>query len=98
MPPTTDRRHERWAHLRHQIIGVLLAAPPKRGELRAALETLAARTYRHPITGAPVQFACSTLERWLHVARKAAGHGDTVRALRRKIRKDAGTRRAVSLR
>jgi putative transposase len=95
MPSTTDRRHERWANLRHQIIGALLAAPPRRGELRAALEALAARTYRHPITGEPVQFAFSTLERWLHLARKAS-QGDTVRALRRKIRKDAGTRRAVS--
>src|SRR5688572_2760143 len=93
---TTNRRHERWANLRHAIIGALLAAPPPRGELRAALEALAARTYVHPITGEPVQFAFSTVERWLHLARKAAGHGDTVRALRRKIRKDAGTRRAVS--
>lgn len=95
MPPPTDRRHERWANLRHQIIGALLAAPPRRGELRGALEALAGRTYRHPITGEPVQFAFSTVERWLHQARKAS-HGDTVRALRRKIRKDAGTRRAVS--
>lgn len=96
MSSTPNRRHERWANLRHAIIGALLAAPPKRGELRAALETIAATTYQHPITGEPVQFAFSTLERWLHMARKAAGHGDTVRALRRKIRKDAGTRRAVS--
>lgn len=93
---TTTRRHERWANLRHAIIGALLAAPPRRGELRAALAALAARTYVHPNTGEPVQFAFSTVERWLHLARKAAGHGDTVRALRRKIRKDAGTRRAVS--
>lgn len=96
MSTTTNRRHERWANLRHQIIGGLLAAPPARGELRAALEALASRTWRHPITGDPVQFAFSTVERWLHAARKAAGHGDTVGALRRKIRKDAGTRRAVS--
>lgn len=94
--PTTNRRHERWANLRHQIIGGLLAAPPPRGELEAALAALAARTWRHPITGAPVQFAFSTLERWLHTARKAAGHGDTVGALRRKVRSDAGTRRTVS--
>ena len=92
----TPRRHERWANLRHAIIGALLAAPPDRGELRAALDALAARTYLHPITGAPVQFAFSTIERWWHLARKAAGHGDTVQALRRKIRKDAGTRRSVS--
>jgi transposase InsO family protein len=93
---TTNRRHERWANLRHQIIGTLLAAPPKRGELREALEALAARSWHHPITGEPVQFGFSTLERWLHIARKAAGHGDTVGALRRKLRSDAGRRRTVS--
>ncbi len=96
MTPTTNRRHERWAALRHQIIGALLAAPPARGELRSAIEALAERTWRHPFTGEPVRFGFSTLERWLHIARKAAGHGDTMGALRRKVRVDAGTRRAVS--
>jgi hypothetical protein len=57
MSSTTDRRHERWANLRHSIIGALLAAPPRRGELRAAIEALADKTYRHPITGEPVRFA-----------------------------------------
>ena len=55
---------ERWARLRFAIIGPLLAAPPAPGELCAALEQLAAKTYRHPITGEPVQFAFSTVERW----------------------------------
>jgi len=96
MSTTTNRRHERWANLRHQIIGALLAAPPRRGELREAIEALAARTWRHPITSEQVQFGFSTIERWLHTARKAAGNGDTVGALRRKVRTDAGTRRAVS--
>jgi putative transposase len=96
MSTTTIRRHERWANLRHQIIGALLAAPPARGELRAAIEAITERSWRHPITGEPVQFAFSTVERWLHTARKAAGHGDTIGALRRKVRADAGTRRAVS--
>jgi hypothetical protein len=41
---TTPRRHERWANLRHAIIGALLAATPARGELREALESLVART------------------------------------------------------
>jgi putative transposase len=95
MASPTDRRHERWANLRHSIIGALLAAPPRRGELRAAIEALAVKTWRHPITGAPVSFAYSTLERWLYLARRA-GHADTVKALRRRVRKDAGTRRAVS--
>src|SRR5262245_33641856 len=95
MGTTPDRRHERWANLRHSIVGALLAAPPRRGELRAAIEALAAKTWQHPITGEPVSFAFSTLERWLHLARRA-GHADTVKALWRRIRKDAGTRRAVS--
>ncbi len=95
MASTTDRRHERWANLRHSIIGALLAAPPRRGELRAAIEALAAKTWQHPITGAHVSFAYSTLERWLYLARRA-GHGDPVTALRRRVRKDAGIRRAVS--
>ena len=95
MATTPDRGPERWANLRHAIVGALLAAPPPRGELRAAIEALAARTWQHPITGAQVSFAFSTVERWLHIARRA-GHGDTVNALRRRVRKDAGTRRAVS--
>jgi transposase InsO family protein len=95
MASTTDRRHERWANLRHSIIGALLAAPPRRGELRAAIEALADKTWQHPITGAPVSFAYSTLERWMYLARRA-GHGDTIKALRRRVRKDAGTRRAIS--
>ncbi|TMQ05780.1 MAG: DDE-type integrase/transposase/recombinase [Deltaproteobacteria bacterium] len=95
MATTPDRGHERWANLRHSIIGALLAAPPRRGELRAAIEALADKTWQHPITGERVSFAYSTLERWLYIARRA-GHADTVTALRRRIRKDAGTRRAVS--
>ena len=37
------RVHERWAHLRFSVIGQLLAAPPAKGELKAAIEALAAR-------------------------------------------------------
>ena len=95
MAKTTDRRHERWANLRHAIIGALLAAPPRRGELRAAIEALAEKTWQHPVTGEPVRFAYSTLERWLYLARRA-GDGDVVKALRRRVRKDVGTRRAIS--
>lgn len=95
MTKNADRRHERWANLRFAIVGALLAAPPSRGELREALEALAARTWTHPITGAQVVFAFSTIERWLYLARRAA-RADTVGALRRRVRKDAGRRRAMS--
>ena len=37
---------DRWARLRFSIIGPLLAAPAERGELRAALVALSAKTWR----------------------------------------------------
>ena len=53
------RVHERWAHLRFSVIGHLLAAPPDNGELKPAIEALAARTWRHPATGEPTRFGFS---------------------------------------
>jgi hypothetical protein len=38
--------------------------PPDKGELKAAIKGLAARTWRHPTTGEPVRFGFSTIERW----------------------------------
>ena len=83
-----SRVHERWARLRFAVVGQLLAAPPEKGALRAALEELAAREWRHPTTGAPVHFGVSTLERWYYRARNE--RQDPVGVLRRKRRQDAG--------
>jgi len=80
-------QRDRWARLRFAIIGPLLAAPPAPGELRAALTTLAAKSWRHPFTGLEMRFAASTLERWLYAARNAA---DPVQALRNQVRRDIG--------
>ena len=83
-PPSGPRVHERWAHLRFSVVGQLLAAPPPKGELRAAIIALAARTWQHPTTAEPVRFGFSTIERWYYralatmVARHL--HGDTVLA------------------
>jgi putative transposase len=88
------RGHERWARLRFSVIGQLLAAPPAKGALRAALDQLAAREWRHPISGAPVRFGVSTLERWLYRARNE--RHDPVGVLRRKRRQDAGEQTAVT--
>ena len=41
----------RWARFRFSVVGPLLAAPPEPGELRARLEELAGRSWRHPTTG-----------------------------------------------
>jgi hypothetical protein len=88
-----ERRRDRWARLRFAIVGPLLAAPPKRGALRAELSRLSQQTWQHPITGEPIRFGRSTLERWYYTARGATC--DPVGELRSKLRKDAG--RQVSL-
>jgi putative transposase len=81
--------HERWAQLRFSVVGQLLAAPPPKGELRAEIKKLAARTWQHPVSGAPVRFAASTIERWLLRVRRE--RRDPLGVLRRKVRADAGT-------
>jgi len=52
---------KRWAQLRFSVVGQLLAAPPAKGELRAAIASLAARQWCHPGTGEPVRFGFSRL-------------------------------------
>ncbi|HYD47570.1 MAG TPA: IS481 family transposase, partial [Terriglobales bacterium] len=84
---------DRWARLRFAVIGTLLIAPPKGGELKAALAALAEKTWIHPRTGAPVRFGYSTIEKWLYAARKTE---DPVRALRERSRGTAGRTKVLS--
>jgi putative transposase len=85
---------DRWARLRFAIVGPLLAAPPAKGRLQAALKELSERTWQHPVSGRPVRFGVSTLERWFYAARGAGD--DPVTVLRRRIRIDAGRSRQLS--
>jgi len=94
--PEADSGRDGWARLRFAIVGPLLAAPPERGALRGALARLAAQSWRHPITRAPISFAFPTIERWYYAARKATR--DPVGVLRHRRRKDAGQPRALSAR
>jgi transposase InsO family protein len=87
--PTRDR----WARLRFAIIGPLLAAPPDDGDLQAALQALANRTWRHPFTGLPIHFGLSTIQRWYYAARGAA---DPMAVLRNQVRRDIGRFPSVS--
>ena len=80
-------KRDRWARLRFSIIGPLLAAPPAAGDLQVALTALAAKSWRHPVSGLDVRFGVSTLERWYYAARFAA---DPVAALRNRLRGDIG--------
>jgi transposase InsO family protein len=80
-------QRDRWARLRFSIIGPLLAAPPAPGALRAALLTLSATTWRHPLSGREVRFGLSTIERWYYAARAAP---DPVATLRDRLRANRG--------
>ena len=80
-------KRDRWARLRFSIIGALLAAPPEPGQLQGALAALAAKTWRHPVTGLDVRFGASTVERWYYAARRAP---DPVARLKGRLRSDAG--------
>lgn len=92
--PAPDRSHDRWARLRFSIVGRLLAAPPKHGELQAELKRLSEREWRHPISQEAIRFGISTIERWYYQA--LAASKDPVVALRRQPRSDAGQHGKVS--
>lgn len=83
--------HGRWAEFRFGVVGDLLSASPKRGELEAEIEALARKRRTHPISGEPTTFHASTIARWYYTA--LSRPSDPVGALRPKIRKDAGRHR-----
>jgi putative transposase len=95
MGEENETAHDRWARLRFSVVGPLLAAPPAAGELAMELARLAAKVWQHPVSGEPVRFAQSTIERWYYAARSEPR--DPVGVLRRRVRKDAGQARGVSL-
>lgn len=84
---TDPTKRDRWARLRFSIIGSLLASPPAPKELYAALQVLAAKSWRHPLSGLDVSFGVSTLERWYYAARRSP---DPVSALKDRLRGDVG--------
>ena len=84
---TEPPKRDRWARLRFAIIGPLLAAPALPRELHGALKLLAAKTWRHPVSGLDVYFSVSTIERWYYAARRKP---DPVAALRNRLRRDIG--------
>ena len=76
-----------WARFRFSVVGPLLSSPPARGELRTALQALAAKTWTHPVHAREVQFSPVTIERWYYKSRQK---DDPLQVLRRAVRKDCG--------
>jgi len=85
--------HDKWARLRFSIVGFLLAAPPRRGQLKAELKKLAGKQWLHPISGEPEKFGFSTIERWYYLAKASQ---DPILAVRRKVRRDAGQQASLN--
>ncbi len=83
-----------WGEFRLSVVGGLLAAPPHKGELRAALKELAAKQWQHPITTEPIGFSFATIEEWYYRARNNAN--DPVGALAKGVRRDRGHGRMLS--
>ena len=77
-----------WARFRFSVVGSLLSSPPAHGELKAAIRSLAEKTWTHPVSGRDVRFAAGTIERWYYRARRE--REDPVGVLRRAVRKDSG--------
>jgi putative transposase len=88
------RIYDRWAQLRFSVVGHLLADPPAKGALQSAIDKLAAREWRHPVTGEPVKFGASTISRWYYRALRE--RQDPVAVLRRKPRQDAGRQASMT--
>ena len=92
--PSAARSHEKWARFRFSLVGPLLAAPPKLGELKAKLQELAAQKWLHPISGQWADFGLSSIERWYYIALNEKQN--PLEALRRKRRCDQGGHPAMS--
>ena len=56
----------RWAEFRLVVVGHLIFRDVERGKLRAELESLSAKKWKHPISGKRVIFSFSTIERWYY--------------------------------
>ncbi len=94
MKETVTSARQRWARLRFCVIGRLLAAPPESGELASILKELSKKTWQHPTTGEPIQFAVPTIARWYYTARRQSEN--PVQSLERKVHAQAGQHPSMS--
>ncbi len=84
---------QKWACFRYNVVGPLLARPPRPGHLKEQLEVLSRREWLHPITGVPIYFSLSTIGRWYYRVKDEAA--DPISKLRRATRTDKHKHRSV---
>ena len=51
--------HRLWGAFRHSVVGFLLTSPPEPGQLGDAIQSLANKSWKHPVTGLEVFFGFS---------------------------------------
>ena len=90
-----SRVHERWARLRFSVIGALLAAPPAKGALRAALAAIGGARMAPPEHRRASPLRCLDLGTMVSTA---AATSSMIRSsvLRRKRRQDAGAQASMT--
>ena len=81
-----------WAEFRLAVVGHLVVCAD-RGQLRAELKLLAAKKWKHPISGSQVTFGYSTIERWYYMV---LNNPDFRLGTLSKKRCDAGLPRSLS--
>ena len=70
IPTTPSSTAAQWAQFRFSVVGSLLSSPAAHGALRTAIDSLARKTWSHPVTGRDVRFSAVTIARWYYTARR----------------------------
>ncbi|HCG00797.1 MAG TPA: IS481 family transposase [Chloroflexi bacterium] len=86
--------HRQWAEFRFSVVGHLLAAPLKKGDLAGELRRLSEKSWRHPQSGEETKLGFSTIEGWYYAAKNEKR--DPIGKLRSKPRSDMGKSRRIS--
>jgi transposase len=90
---TVTKNSSRWAEFRLSVVGNLVVGYTEHGQLAAALKSLSAQEWKHPITGMRVTFSYPTISRWYYFALN--NPKARLRALAKK-RCDAGVHRSLT--
>lgn len=82
-----------WAEFRLAVVGHLTVCDLQRGQLDSELSSLAAKKWKHPVSGRLVTFCRSTIQRWYYIALK--NPKVLLRGLSKR-RRDAGVSRTLT--
>ena len=85
--------NERFARFRFAVVGELFSVVPQPGELKKRLQKLADKEWHHPITGKPIRYSFSSIERWYY---QSLDKSNPMAELKRPERSDYGKSRVMT--